>query len=420
MVTFIFISIVLVAYVVVFHYPGVACGLVLSSYALEQYAQATVPLAGSFSPLCNYLTAGAVVIGVGGHILRKGPRVFRVRAPGLLVLLLLSYCYATVLWSLFPSTSEALLREQIPYLAVFVGLTPIVIQDLRDLEHAMLTLVVAGTLPLIGLLVFGTWAQRGVRLLSGHESNPLALAQAAGAVLITASLTKIVPKYFGRMWPLVACVLFVTVVLTFLRTASRGQIVAAVGVTALFSSVRKGYRWVPLFGVAGLAILAASFGFQELEHNANRWDTERFGDDLTQGRTTRAALLLDIWSQSASQRIWLGLGNGTAQDPRVLGHYPHMVPAEVLAEEGLLGLLIYIVAIVVSLTFYAQARRSMSADRDGLIYATLSLTVYELILTFKQGTLLSAASLLLLLVLPGALREIPKARPAPQLVRAGE
>ncbi len=104
----------------------------------------------------------------------------------------------------------------------------------------------------------------------------------------------------------------------------------------------------------------------------------------------------------------------------MLGHYPHMVPAEVLAEEGLLGLLIYIAAIFVSLTFYAQARRSMSADRDGLIYATLALTVYELILTFKQGTLLSAASLLLLLVLPGAIREIPKATTSSPLIRATE
>src|SRR5690606_39070336 len=123
----VFVSCVALLYFLAWRRPGVACGYVLSSYALEQFAQAFVPLAGRNDVLCNYLIAFAVVIAVARRIMRDGLGAIRFRAPSLLFLLLLGYCYATVLWSIFPETTSRLLNAQVPYMVVFVGLAPLAV-----------------------------------------------------------------------------------------------------------------------------------------------------------------------------------------------------------------------------------------------------------------------------------------------------
>lgn len=78
MANLLFLVIVVVLYFLAYRRPGFACGYVLASYALEQCAQAFVPVAGINNSLCNFLIAGAVVVGIVGQILRSGLRIIKI------------------------------------------------------------------------------------------------------------------------------------------------------------------------------------------------------------------------------------------------------------------------------------------------------------------------------------------------------
>ncbi len=399
-----FFVIVLALWGLAFRRPGIACGYVLAGYALEQFAQAFVPIAGENDTLCNYAIAIAVIVGVVRRIMRHGLLTIRLRTPALLMLVLLAYCYATALWSLFPSITQRILDAQLPYLVIFAGLTPVLVATPEDLDDCLTSLIVSTSISLCALLLFAEWGRRGVILpFQGWESNPLAITQAAGALLIAAIFSRTLRSLNQSTKMLGFLTILAIVAFTFLRSASRGQIVAAISTALLFSVTRKGLRWVPmvLVGIAG--IVAAGFLADEFARNAARWEPDQVSHDLTVARIGEAEKLVRFWSNSNLKHILLGLGHATSNDPRLLGGYPHVVPAEVLAEEGLVGASLYTLTLASSAYFYVRALRWVSAREHDLIRATAALTFYEFLLTLKQGTLLGAPSFLLLIVLSGSL-----------------
>ncbi len=189
MINFIFFSVIILLALIAYFRPGFACGYVLGSYALEQCAQAFIPLAGQNNALCNYIIACIVVVGIVGQISRTGFSLIRLRGPSAAVLLLLGYCYLTVLWSIFPSTTAAVLVTSWPYLLVFAGLTPFLVASKHDLPDVLTSLVWCSSGSLLMLLVFAEWGARGIILpYQRAESNPLAITEAAGALLVALAL----------------------------------------------------------------------------------------------------------------------------------------------------------------------------------------------------------------------------------------
>lgn len=405
--TFIFWAVVALLYVLAFIRPGLACGYVLATFALEQCAQAFVPVAGYNNSLCNFLIAGSVLVGLFGRFARSGMIRAPLRAPAVSLLALIAYCYATLLWSLFPSMTATVLNASVPYLVVFVGLAPLLIQSPRDLGDCFNSLLVSATLSLGSLVLFADWGVRGVLLpFVDWESNPLALSQVAGSLLIALGLSPTIHRLVTPVRWSVAAVVLAVVVFVFLRSASRGQIVASVATVTLFASVSRGARWMPLMLVAALTLLGSGFLEEEVDRNAARWETEHVESSIVEGRTDGAAKLLKFWSLSSLNHVIFGLGHATSRDPRLLGSYPHVVPAEVLAEEGIFGALLYLVVLIVSGTYVVRAYRGSSGDDRKLNSTVAALLLFEFLLTLKQGTLLGAASFLLLLVLTGSLRQV--------------
>ena len=82
-----------------------------------------------------------------------------------------------------------------------------------------------------------------------------------------------------------------------------------------------------------------------------------------------------------------GLGNSSAF--QVLGIYPHITGLEVLAEEGIFGAAIYL--IILLLTFRSVKRiiklPLRDSERQGVAILA-GLFIFELILSWKQGSLL--------------------------------
>lgn len=399
MVNFLFFLVVLGLLAVAARYPGAACGYVLAGTALEQCAQALVPIANSQDTLCNYLTAGAVIVGLAGRLFQDRTALPRVRTSTMWVLALLGYCYLTAVWSIFPSTTIGALNRAVPYLATFVGMAPLLIKSDEDLRHGLIALMFT-TMGALGLLLFfAEWGMRGV-VLPGkdYEGNPLALAESAGCLLIVTAFAPIRSKVSpATRFALLTAAVGITA-LVFLRTASRGQVLASIAATLAFSVRQRGGGWVVLaLGVGGL--LAFGLMPEEVARNAQRWDPEQMRSAVDAGRVHEAERLLSAWSNSSTLHQVLGLGHAAAQDPRLLGNYPHVVPAEVLGEEGIVGALLFGITILVGAVAHFRGLSRSNSSNHRVLAATAALLAFEFALIWKQGSLLGSSPLLLLLTM---------------------
>ncbi|HEU4684704.1 MAG TPA: hypothetical protein VFS39_09420, partial [Nitrospira sp.] len=120
----------------------------------------------------------------------------------------------------------------------------------------------------------------------------------------------------------------------------------------------------------------------------DRW-SERSAQESVAGRLSNAMLLLRLAYQ-APDTVLFGLGNATAYDPRVLGIYPHFVPLEVLAEEGLVGFALYALVLFCACRTATRCFRLASDQPEErlLLGGLLGLFGFTLVLSLKQGSLL--------------------------------
>jgi ABC-type multidrug transport system permease subunit len=395
--------------------PGAACGLALSGFALEQCAQAFVPMLSTYGQLFNYVVASSVIVALARQLMLRGPRVLVVGPAGWATTALLAYTALTLSWSIFPSATEASLLLRLPFVGLFVFLAPHTVQDQRDIEDLFMVVIFGTALALVPLLLFAQWAGRSVYLGStGEVTNPLALTQVAGNILIGGALTPMVRQKSGRAFLPVASALALIVLVTFLRTQSRGQIVAAIAVTAILAAVVRGGRIWLLIGAIGMIWILGSGLFEdELATNATRWDRGQMTKDLEEDRVSMAVRLLEYWYDSSPFHQVFGLGHATAQDPRLLGSYPHVVPAEILAEEGIVGAGLYLVCLIVGTFAYVQGLSGNSnAATRAYLPAFFGLYCFEFLLTLKQGTLTGNTFFLLILVLSDTVKRCVNAAPA--------
>jgi hypothetical protein len=395
----VFLVVVACLYGIALKHPGTACGYVLAGTALEQCAQAFIPLANARDTLCNYLTAGAVIAGLISRILQDRSTLPRLRSSSIWVLGLLAYCYLTAAWSIFPGTTVATLNRSVPYLVTFVGMAPLLVRSERDLRHCLTALLFCSLVALALLLAFAEWGSRGVIMPGkGWETNPLALAEAAGCLLIVTAFAPIRAKLSPPLRHALLAAAVIVTALVFLRTASRGQVVASIAATLLFSLRQRGGGWVVLsIGVGGLLLLALLP--EEVARNAQRWDPEQMSDAVDRARIHEVDKLLTFWSHSSVLHQVLGLGHAAAQDPRLLGIYPHVIPAEVLAEEGILGALLFAATIAIGGAAHFRGLGAAGPDSHQVLAATAALFTFEFVLIWKQGSLLGASPFLLLLTL---------------------
>jgi hypothetical protein len=117
----------------------------------------------------------------------------------------------------------------------------------------------------------------------------------------------------------------------------------------------------------------------------SRWSEVRTSQDVA-GRFAMARTLLGA-STSDFFTALFGLGNSSAF--HVLGIYPHITGLEILAEEGIFGGAIYFGILVFAMR---SAKRMIGAplsdsQRNGAAIL-IGLFVFELILSWKQGSLL--------------------------------
>src|SRR5262249_31826414 len=141
-------------------------------------------------------------------------------------------------------------------------------------------------------------------------------------------------------------------------------------------------------GLSALAVVGwLAFDFVQID--SSRWSSEQGADDAA-GRINAAVALLGF-ALSNPLALVFGLGNSSAF--AYVGFYPHIAALEVLAEEGLIGFGLFMAVTVMTIgsvrRFITVINASQDIKQRAAVAILSAVFIFEFLLTFKQGSLLS-------------------------------
>lgn len=375
--------------------PGVALAGVICMFAIEQWAQGVNHFFLANHALINVLMGVLAVIGLAVQMFRN---LFFFTRTGLstigIVVLLFLYAFMSTLWSPVTDISLEQWSSRLPYLILLVVMAPFLLSKVEDFNAAMTSLIWL-SLVLTPLLLFTVnWKGRAIVFegmsMFGSTGNPLAPAQMAGCASIAIVFIKLANK--NILWSIFKWFAFALNMMLIVKTGSRGQIFSTIISIAIFWPVGNRVNNMGSFMLAGLSLAFMAFvGSEALSYfweNDKRFSEEGMKSSMT-GRFDVAMLLLNKWVESPLSIVF-GLGNSASFDPRIIGFYPHNTLLEVIGEEGLVGLFLFLFIIYLYIKSVVATYKIVKDDSvlRGVL-ATLSATVlYLLMLSLKQGSLL--------------------------------
>jgi len=389
----------------IFRAPAVAAGGLLCTFGLEQWAQATSEWFYVHQSLTNYVTASLAVFALTIRFIRGEATIFPISRECWCIIAILTWACASFIWSIAPGETFRIVQKNAPYILIFGFALPFLVRNLDDLRASLLLLITVGGLLCVLLLTTVDWRDRTITMtygssvgsVIGDRGNPLAVASLAGHVCLAAVLMPIrrVPGLGSALSLLLRWGLVATCIILSIRTGSRGQSVA-LGIAALvFIPLSRNVKNIPgFFGMvvsAGLFFGLAYFIFPQVQQT-NVWTREGFWDAWTTGRYNTSMILLDRWATEGPIHWVLGLGSSASFRPDICGFYPHVVFFEVLGELGLIGfVLLWLIPIaVLRSVIYLWPRVVDDAVDRGTAAAVGAMFLFEMILSFKQGSLLGS------------------------------
>jgi len=385
--------------------PPFAFALVLMMFPLEQVLQAHAP-----GLLSSAIGLKAVNIGVGltavlaaGKVLVMTPRAMSkwFNAATVSSLALLAWGALSLLWS--PGRTEALeiVVGNVPYLVLFVIVTPLLLADVDDLRVSQQAMLVLGMV-LCAIIVASPeftsrYGRLGYAVASGVRSNPLAIGELGGVVLLLAATMRGTTLMGFPLLPLrvAAAVLGVLVAI---KSGSRGQLAFALVIAVIAVPVAAPVRNIGAFiasaVIVGLTVLVVDFvlSTQLQSADARRFSTEAllYGDSSTFGRFNNVIALGSEWIRNPLA-LFIGLGYGAfASLPASGGQpYSHVMFADALFELGIPGVALTATGLVVGGMATLRLFRRHSSDR--VLRATIAvlagMLAYQVLLANKQGTM---------------------------------
>lgn len=375
--------------------PAAALIVAMNMFPLKQWAGATSPFFEGRPVLTNLIAGSLVLAGVVMQSIRGRVGWPFYPATAWLIAALLLYALATVAWSPDCDTCIRVWKDALPYILTVIFLAPLTIQDKEDLHVVFSGMLVSGTI-LAALLLF-TVRWEGRLIVSGQASpggplggNPLVVGSLGGTLIILSVL------YRFRSGQPALQILKLPALLAGLalaaRSGSRGQLVGAVVAAGLFRLLSRP-QGKPLKGVSALFVIAvlvvlARIGVDVFWAGSGRFDAAVMQGDFT-GRLQSGLTLLHH-AMGSPFSLLFGLGNSSSY--RILGIYPHIVPLEVLGEEGIVGFLLLGALVVGTVATAMGSLRAIGANPEmrGLFACVAGLWCYQFLLINKQGSLLQA------------------------------
>lgn len=375
--------------------PGIAVGLIIVMFGLEQFLQTQHPFFLSNSKTVNLSVILVAVIAVTLRLSRNAK--IRLDGTQIVCLALFGLSILSQLWTLAPSEFRRYYISATPYFALYLLIGPLISSDKNTIKQGIWTVLNIG-IPLLFMFVFLVeWEGRGVRLsaptvsrgVSTWYSPPLALSSMAAYVGICAIIIQ--PKNVPLK--LLHLVAFGLATLIAFKTQSRGQVISML--LAVFicyplanqTSKLKGLLYtigaaILIVGVLAVVISALDSG------SLRRWDENNVRLSV-EGRTELSQLLLSSWSNGGISAIFFGLGS--ASSFATSGFYVHNLPIEILGELGLVGFSLF---LIIYLQVWIKATRILKKlkhypDTRQEVVAILGLFVSSAIISLKQGSLFS-------------------------------
>jgi hypothetical protein len=379
--------------------PAVAFAGILCLFGLKQWGQNSSVLLAENRTIVNFAIALIVVIGVLRNWSIVKRQVQFISPLWLLVLALYAYAFISVVWAPELQTSLDQWVAAIPYLLMIVVLAPLLLSDadgIRSVVHW--TVSIGGTVCALAL-VYGTWGMRGLLVhensMATAETNPLAIANLGGTIVVVSVVSLMAPgRTYARLMYMMYILMIPIGLAVVLRSGSRGQLIVAAAaalVGMLMASRRRNFWSLLIVAVSVAAIAAVGWWiWNQLGVQSNRWTGDQSAEDV-RGRIQMATTLLSVASSNAATLV-AGLGNSSSF--HYLGIYPHIAPLEVLAEEGIIGLGLYVAICVLAfrstVVLWRYARSLQDAGLHYGVSILAALFLFEWFLTFKQATLLSS------------------------------
>jgi hypothetical protein len=401
-------------FIALWKYPAVALAGALCMFGLEQWGQATTTFFAQHHTATNYLIGGILVLALMVQGVKKGFSLLAgYPAVGWLTLALFLYAFASTQWAPRSDISLDLWASRWPSMITIVVLSPLLITQSRDVRAANIGLLVVGGLLTILLLFFVQWEYR--RIVMGHDlGNPLAVSSMAGMVVLIAVLADPWPE--SRLWVPIKWALVGLCLALVVRSGSRGQLLGTILISIACWPISRRLTNVKQFVILGLVVVflgaATNWAIQEYSSQqaysvyGSRWSEQSAQEDIS-GRLKNALLLVRLAYESP-ETVLIGLGNSASYDPRILGIYPHFVPLEVLAEEGLIGFGLYLTILFCSMRSCLRCFRSIANEpRERLLLGgVVGLYMFTLLLSFKQGSLLGNLEFFMLSIILGRYERI--------------
>lgn len=322
----------------------------LSTYVLI----AVIPLENALVvgpvALARLVAAGTTVLFV--LALLAGRRVVVDRRAGLCVLALVSWAVASYFWSYAPQNTLVYASTYVQ-LGVLTLLVWQVCTTARSLRLAFVALAVGGSVGAFMSALQTVSRHAGVTRYSVGDPNDFGIF-----ISVTLMATvHLAATCRGARWRIMWCVLAVLQVLAILRTASRTAAVAVVLGLLVLSCDRRVLRPRVLVSVTGLAVLLVVLGGRLTSTTA----LGRIGTVVEAARSGDFNNRTEFWSHALS--YWstsplTGIGGGAFRATSSFwgrGTAVHSVPVGVLAELGVIGLVLLGVLVLVSLARVLQA-----------------------------------------------------------------
>ena len=385
--------------------PSWAFAFVFAMYSFEQALQSS---GGLFlaRPYLGNLCVGVSVGVCVAHVAIRERNLFYGFANYASISIVLLLCWAafSLLWSPSYAAGSVFVIGGLPYVALFVFAIPLLVYDIPVFGSMLNKIMYLGTLILLLILLSPNFNFRdgriGFNLTAIYRSNPLALGELAGTIVIIAVLLRVdSSRWAFNIWRLMA---FFVGALAGLQSGSRGQLGFAIIIAIIFYPVS---RRIKNFGsffatIAGLVVIItgvlviASKGL--LTVTLSRWDAT----NLEGGAGHRLTNILDLMAVWASHPFaWIaGLGSNAYSSVTATGgheEYAHNVAVEILCELGLPAFVLFVSILFVSVKNAIWLFRRFSQDpaERAILSVLYALFFYQLSLALKQGNLWNSVAL---------------------------
>jgi len=389
-------------------YPPVALAALLCLFALKQWAQSVNAFFSLHGTLTNYLVASIVIVALVVMFFRNKPILASYPPAGWLVLALFSYSLMSILWVSNPEITYKVWLIELPYIITIILLSPLLISSTESISEGLMAFLPLGTLLALLLLFTSKWTDRGVELMGisrlRSQGNPLAVAEMAGYLMSAVVLLNFKGKW--RTWQFLRWFIAAACLALAAKSGSRGQFFTMMLAAAVYLPMSRRitnplHVVVLIVGLTFLAILG-DWAFHSFSTAGDlRWQTAKMQQDVS-GRFTAAFKLLEVWYKSPSA-IMFGLGNSASFDPSIIGFYPHVVPLEILGEEGIVGFFLFLTSIGITLRSIFRSYKIVRFDssKRGILAVIGAIFSFELLLCLKQGSMFGSPYLFAFMIILG-------------------